>query len=57
MNDFSLTSALSPATYTQAYLNNEWFGIEFAVDVGTLGNSDASFEVFIYDKQGRKLFA
>lgn len=55
MNDFSLTSASSPATYTQAYLNNEWFGIEFAVDVGTLGNADASFEVFIYDKQGNQI--
>lgn len=34
------------------YLNNEWFGIEIASDIGTIGNSDGSVEVWIYDKNG-----
>ncbi|QVW33903.1 hypothetical protein KIP69_09860 [Geobacter sulfurreducens] len=36
----------------QYYLDNDWFGLEVAVDIGTTNNVDGSIDFWIYDKFG-----
>lgn len=37
------------------FLADEWFGVEYAFDVGTLGNSDGSVEFWMYDSVGNQV--
>ncbi len=40
------------ARFGSKYLANEWIGMEFMMDIGTLGNNDGSSEVWVYDQNG-----
>lgn len=37
------------------FLNNQWFGVEYAFDIGTLGASDGSVEFWMYDAVGNQM--
>ena len=41
--------------FQSSYEKNEWFGVEYALDLGTIGNSDGSTEFWVYDKEGNQI--
>lgn len=52
INDYPLHSSTSSARFDSVYLSNQWIGVEFIMDVGTLNMSDASLEIYIYNQNG-----
>ncbi|HJV36614.1 LamG domain-containing protein, partial [Geomonas sp.] len=45
--------SVNGASDLQSYAQSgDWFGVEYAFDVGTLGNSNGTSELWIYDKNG-----
>jgi len=42
------------ALFNSQYLNNQWIGMEFILDIGTPGNTDGSVEIYLYDENGNQ---
>ena len=45
------TSGLSIAPY---YENNKWMGFEIALDIGAVGKSDGTIDIWMYDDEGNE---
>lgn len=45
----------TPIDIVSPYASNDWFGLEIATDLGTVGNSDGSLEIWLYDKDGNQI--
>ena len=44
-----------PTDFDDLYEAEQWFGVEFISDIGTLGNNDGSMEMYLYNQLGTQL--